>query len=592
MVNVAVTNTISDVGIPFSSYRKFDQLAKVMSEENRFENLRREMQANIASGVFFIPYLAWFLNSVITNDTLFEVRRDRELDFKNNRFVSASVSGSSHEVVRRKGSGRPMSWRDSICSVSLPSSPAHSVDCRKNNVEKARKRGIVLSKSENDLLESSDSSLGFAVSGGSSSQLGITRSHSSQIMSSFTGTNVEGAPTTTDPKNLFPRHSAISSDSSIDEHSPQTDSAVALESLGHLSPVQQQQHVLGSASSCTMSLPCRPRTNSILSYSDDYVLPEVEVSYDDSDADDETDNVFDSSFTNHLVTASLPPLTFESVEEVPMLKANGLVKGAPVSDDSAAMSLTSFLGRHLVSESNLISLPSRNISTRGGVTHATLPSLLTNLASLVVPGEFVQGQDGDSEDNTFYNDLYGFAYYSPQCGILLSSATTAGLRKRTSVSETSCSNEIIKCLPLAPKTMFLPVSRDGEKAQQDRIEDVDIKNDKRTGPTSSSSSDAEQEPNATLSLSVGKVASSSASPERRATAPIINVRLRSHSPAVVQDQSVPMATLLQYQDVILRHSEHLCKRHRLSTLLKSINWLSENECLEISKQIEPNNHSL
>ena len=585
IVNVADTNMISDVGIPFSPYRKFDQLAKVMSEENRFENLRREMRANITSGVFCVPYLAWFLNSVITNDTLFEVHRDRELGLKNNRYASSSVSGSSHEVVRRKVSGRPMSWRNSICSVSLPSSPAHSVNCRKNKDEKSQKRGIVLSKSENDLLESSDSCLGLAVSGGSSSQLAITRSHSTQIMPSFTETTAEGASaTTTDPKDLFVRHSAISSDSSIDEHSPQTDSAVALESLGHLSPVQQQQHVLGSVSSCAMSLPCRPRTNSILSYSDDYVLPEVEVSFGDSDADDETDNVFDSSFPNHLATTSLPPLTFESTEEVPVLNVNGLVgRVPPPNGDSAPVSLTAILGKHLVSDSNLNSLPGRSISTRDGVMHGTLPSMLTNLGSLMVSG------DGDGEDNVFSNDLYGFAYYSPQCGILLSSVTTAGLRKRTSMSEASCSNEIIKCLPLAPKTVFPPSNGDGEKAQRDQTEDVQIKADKPAGPTSSSSSDAEQEPNASLSLSGGKVLPSVCQ-EHHSTSPVVAVTLRRHT--IVHDQSASMTALVQYQRLILQHTEHLSKRHRLTTLLKSRNWLSEIDCLELSKQIEPNNHSL
>lgn len=568
-----------------------------MSEENRFENLRREMQANVASGVLFVPYLAWFLNSVMTTDTLFELRRDRELGFKNKRFDSASVSSSSHKAAQRTSSGKRTSWRDSVCSVSLPSSPAHSINSRKTrDEEKAQKRGVVLSKSEND-LESSDSSIGVAISCGSGSQLAITRSHSTQIIPSFTFPCAMAVASSTDPKNLFPQHPTVSSESSIDEHSPQTDSAVVLESLGCLSPVQQQQHALGS-SSCINSLPCHPRTNSTLSYSDDYVLPEVEVSFEYSDADDETDGVFETSFANPLATASLPPITFESTKESPALEVSDLVEDvAPNGNSSFVSSGTSIIKRHLVSKNNLSSLPSQSLSTQRSFVSSTIPRPLIRLASITIPQEFVAEKEGDSEDSGFSISLGGFAYYSQQCGILLSSATPASARKYTHMSKTSCSNEIINHLTLVPKTQLPPSNGNGKAAQQDQLGEEEAKDDKHSGSTSSSSSDAEQEPGASVSLSAQKTIPSSGCQEHHTTSPVVTAPLRHNLPVVHQlgmgrDQHAPKTTLLQYQFVMLQYSEHLSKRRRLSALLKYMSWLSDDECLEISKQIEPNNHSL
>lgn len=73
---------------------------RLMSEENRFEKLRHEMEKNAANKEHFVPYLGWFLNSVLTESTYAEIRRDRARSATDKSRNSNIEVAHSHESLQ------------------------------------------------------------------------------------------------------------------------------------------------------------------------------------------------------------------------------------------------------------------------------------------------------------------------------------------------------------------------------------------------------------------------------------------------------------------------------------------------------------
>jgi hypothetical protein len=92
--------------------KKFEKLSNLLCDLNNVELLKHEMSVNLQSDVCCIPYLGWLLTNIMHWQTYDKLH------------VSSTHRRSASVVERRKLKRK--SWRESTCSISLPTSPVLS----------------------------------------------------------------------------------------------------------------------------------------------------------------------------------------------------------------------------------------------------------------------------------------------------------------------------------------------------------------------------------------------------------------------------------------------------------------------------------
>ena len=301
------------------------------------------MMYNLENNIHCVPYLGWLLTQVLHSQTYKKLQDQREVVFRHR-----SSSLKVNDVSKRK------SWRESACTISLPSSPIQSED---ESEEKETKLIIQSNTSQ----PSCDNIL-------------ITRCFSDTNINTYdseSATRVDtpvsphgdidfGFPTienysvknshklhplavnnnmTTQMPSVFKRdfEHQTSSDSSVDE-SNQTDSAIGLDSsIGQPSPAHEKpkENQIKLSNYVNQHL----RSESINSFftgnDDEYCLPSVDSNFeeDESDDDDDATDVFHVSFTetsdpySYSPSHSLSPLSLSIISLSLISEPNTPVKG-------------------------------------------------------------------------------------------------------------------------------------------------------------------------------------------------------------------------------------------------------------------------
>ena len=311
--------------VPSRRRKKYEKYENLLSQLDCKEQLQKEMMYNLENNIHCVPYLGWLLTQVLHSQTYKKLQDQREVVFRHR-----SSSLKVNDVSKRK------SWRESACTISLPSSPIQSED---ESEEKETKLIIQSNTSQ----PSCDNIL-------------ITRCFSDTNINTYdseSATRVDtpvsphndidfGFPTiekysvknshilhplavnnnmTTQMPSVFKRdfEHQTSSDSSVDE-SNQTDSAIGLDSsIGQPSPAHEKpkENQMKLSNYVKQHL----RSESINSFftgnDDDYCLPSVDSNFeeDESDDDDDATDVFHVSFTetsdpySYSPSRSLSPLS-------------------------------------------------------------------------------------------------------------------------------------------------------------------------------------------------------------------------------------------------------------------------------------------
>ena len=262
----------------FSLYhRKLEKYSNILCEYDNAEHLKKEMVYNLEHDIQCIPYLGWLLTYLIHQQTYYKLQDANR----------GSATLHRRSVSMREGNeNKRKSWRDSSCSLSLPSSPIHKI--KMDDFEKIHAFQITTNDgtpvikclSDTNVLDSIQHETSF-IDPQSFPQPLIPRKLS--VCDKVPPT----IPMATESQQSSFDHDS-SSDSSIDEHSAQNDSAIGLDSsFGHSTP--ERDGKTNKENDRIIQFSNEPSQFS-LDDSEDYFLRPVDSNFEsESDDDDITD---------------------------------------------------------------------------------------------------------------------------------------------------------------------------------------------------------------------------------------------------------------------------------------------------------------
>ena len=237
------------------------------------------MMYNLEHNIQCVPYLGWLLTNLIHRQTYYKLQ-------------DASRGGATlhrRSVSMREGNeNKRKSWRESSCSLSLPSSPVHKI--KMDDIEKIHEfqittidgSPVIKSLSDTNVLDSTQHETSF---------IGPQSLPQPLIPQRLSVSNKAPStiPMTTEFKQPSFEHES-SSDSSIDDHSAQNDSAIGLDSsFGHSTP--ERDGKINKENDHTIQFSNKPSQFS-LDDPEDYFLPPVDSNFE-SESDDDDDDVID-----------------------------------------------------------------------------------------------------------------------------------------------------------------------------------------------------------------------------------------------------------------------------------------------------------
>ena len=471
------------------------------------------MMYNLSHNLQCVPYLGWLLTFLIHRQTYYKLQ-------------DASRGGATlhrRSVSMREGNeNKRKSWRESSCSLSLPSSPIHKI--KMDDIEKMHDfqittiggSPVIKSLSDTNVLDSTQHETSF-IGPQSLPQPLIPQRLSVSDKAPST------IPMTTEFKQSSFEHES-SSDSSIDDHSAQNDSAIGLDSsIGHSTPERDSK--MNKENDHTIQFSNKPSQFS-LDDTEDYFLPPVDSNFE-SESDD--DDVIDG------------PVNFEE----PLSISSSRSPSPFLSPSVISLSIVSE-STPIANEKRRVTLPEQSLNT-------IKPAIKRNSCS-------------------YYDFPFGILFSScslqnSDCSILEIQETEATLAAVAQELQVQSQNDD----QVVSETDVLQLDHVTPVIDSDTEQQIPIQSEDKTHEESINNSCHNSDQQGLSDISGLHLSSENGRTTTTTTPPVVVFDI-----------------FKQYQFNALKYSCNMNSRNKLRNFINDIPWVDENKCYSISLKMEPN----